>query len=396
MLHQRQGVGMSKTRTGLYGFTIVELLIVIVVIAILAAVTIVAYNGIQSRATASALQSNLNQIAKKLEIAKIDNNAYPASLADIGVTVPSNSSFIYQGGPNGFCLSGANTSSSYRVSNSNTMPSDGSCSGTKSDGTACPAGYIVVPASSTLGTAEFCLMKYEAKNVGGVATSQPDNAPWASISQTTAISTASAACSGCHLMTEAEWMAVAANVISIPSNWLSGTIGSGHFYRGHSDSTPASTLAASSNDADGYFGTDDSGDNQRRTLTLSNGEVIWDLSGNVWEWTQGTIAAGQQPGIVGESAFAVKQWSNASLNWNGFPLSSRHTSLSSLPGLSGIASWSTSQAIGQLNSNYGDATLRAIRRGGTWSDGSSAGIFAVGLGNTPTTTTSGIGFRVAR
>ena len=38
---------MRQTKSG---FTIVELLIVIVVIAILAAITIVAYNGIQNRA----------------------------------------------------------------------------------------------------------------------------------------------------------------------------------------------------------------------------------------------------------------------------------------------------------------------------------------------------------
>lgn len=46
------------------GFTIVELLIVIVVIGILAAVTMVAYNGINNRARISALQSNLGQIAR--------------------------------------------------------------------------------------------------------------------------------------------------------------------------------------------------------------------------------------------------------------------------------------------------------------------------------------------
>ena len=41
------------------GFTIVELLIVIVVIAILAAITIVAYTGIQDRAKESNVQSDL-------------------------------------------------------------------------------------------------------------------------------------------------------------------------------------------------------------------------------------------------------------------------------------------------------------------------------------------------
>ena len=61
------------------GFTIVELLIVIVVIAILAAITIVAYNGIQGRAYSSAVQYDLNAIAKNLEIYKLDNGTYPPS-----------------------------------------------------------------------------------------------------------------------------------------------------------------------------------------------------------------------------------------------------------------------------------------------------------------------------
>ena len=61
------------------GFTIVELLIVVVVIAILAAITIVAYNGIQARAYDSTVRSDLSQVMKKLEIYKVDNGSYPST-----------------------------------------------------------------------------------------------------------------------------------------------------------------------------------------------------------------------------------------------------------------------------------------------------------------------------
>ena len=54
------------------GFTIVELLIVIVIIGILAAITIVAYNGIQGRANDTAVRNDLTNFAKKLELAKLD------------------------------------------------------------------------------------------------------------------------------------------------------------------------------------------------------------------------------------------------------------------------------------------------------------------------------------
>lgn len=52
--------GQSQT-----GFTIVELLIVVVVIAILAAITIVSYNGIQQRALNSASLSTVDVVRDK-------------------------------------------------------------------------------------------------------------------------------------------------------------------------------------------------------------------------------------------------------------------------------------------------------------------------------------------
>ena len=62
-----------------YGFTIVELLIVIVVIAILAAISIVAYTGIQGRARDAQRMQDMSAIIKALEVYKTINGRYPSA-----------------------------------------------------------------------------------------------------------------------------------------------------------------------------------------------------------------------------------------------------------------------------------------------------------------------------
>jgi prepilin-type N-terminal cleavage/methylation domain-containing protein len=67
---------LKQTNSKHSGFTIVELLIVIVVIAILAAISIVAYNGIQQRARDSTRKSDINNLAKLLELHYVDRGSY--------------------------------------------------------------------------------------------------------------------------------------------------------------------------------------------------------------------------------------------------------------------------------------------------------------------------------
>src|SRR5665647_3755423 len=71
-------IGSGKSRTT-PGFTIVELLVVIVVIAILAAITIVTYIGISSKATVASLVSDLTNASQQLKIFQVTNGAYPTA-----------------------------------------------------------------------------------------------------------------------------------------------------------------------------------------------------------------------------------------------------------------------------------------------------------------------------
>lgn len=108
------------------GFTIIELLIVIVVISILAAITIVAYTGVQERAKASAAEAKVAQALKQVKsFASLNNEAYPASVT--GCPSPSSTQLCIEAdadttlaysvensvSPQSFCFSISNTNSAY-------------------------------------------------------------------------------------------------------------------------------------------------------------------------------------------------------------------------------------------------------------------------------------------
>ena len=135
MLHNSGYIMRKAQRKS--GFTIVELLVVIVVIGILASISVVAYNGIQNRARASSLASALSQTAKQLIFYASDNNdSYPATSAAFFTEIGANSS-------------GVKNDTTYQYSSNNTVS---------------PKTYCV---TATLGTVSYTLTQATSPTPGG-------------------------------------------------------------------------------------------------------------------------------------------------------------------------------------------------------------------------------------
>jgi len=126
---------MHKHRYDRHGFTIVELLIVIVVIAILAALTIIAFNGINNKAKIASLQTDLTNSYKQLAMDNIKDNKYPATTAAAnggqGLKASSGTTYEYEYDPatNLYCLTATNGSIVYSVKPNRNAPQPGGCNG---------------------------------------------------------------------------------------------------------------------------------------------------------------------------------------------------------------------------------------------------------------------------
>jgi len=134
------------------GFTIVELLIVIVVIGILAAITIVAFNGVQNKAKASAAQSAVSQANKKvLTYAAENSDQYPPSLEAAGVTNTAGLQYSYNNNssPRTYGITATNAEFSYFVSNTTTQPTSGGYMGHGVNGAAAITNLVTNPSIET-------------------------------------------------------------------------------------------------------------------------------------------------------------------------------------------------------------------------------------------------------
>lgn len=251
----------------------------------------------------------------------------------------------------------------------------------------CPTGYVAVPGNSSLSVDAFCVMEFEAKNVSGTPTSQAGGTPWVPINQTDAKAECTSLGANYDLISNPEWMTIAFEIEKTPSNWSGSAVGSGQLNRGHTDNSPGSALAVTDVN-DPYIGTGNnsgqavgSGWEQKRTHTLSNGSVLWDIAGNVWEWTDWSLGGGLISGPTSCPA-----------SWTELPdvACGALSSADYLPdNPSGQSTYNSSYGLGRFFGGSGGAALR----GGNWSNGTNAGAFTLNLSNAPSLTGTSIGFR---
>lgn len=368
------------------GFTLTELIVVIAIIGVLATIAILSYDAVVERASDSSVRADMDRMKDIQGVYGLDHGIsggkdYVSTNPDseIDFKASDGNTINVSASTTGYCIRGFSAkgtkttiSDSFELGSSPTA-CDSLVAYTPP---ACPTGFIPVPGDSTYGTSDFCVMKYEAKNVGSVATSQAAGAPWVNITQANAKTALVSA--GYSMITNAQWLTIAKNVLSVSSNWSGGSVGSGYIFGGNSDASSAAPEAASTDDINGgyYLTGNTAPSNQRRTLTLTNGQTIWDFAGNANEWTDNDIAAGAQPGLVSDADFTWKEWNNGSLQLGG--LSALNLPIAT--GLSGASSWTSANGIGQLYSYLTYASPRVYLRGGAFDSGAAyAGVLSLKL-----------------
>jgi len=122
------GYSLSRQRTQ-RGFTIVELLIVVVVIAILAGITIVAFSGIRGRAIDTSLQSDLRNSQTAIRTAEIDGDI-PTDTSSFKASNGATYQYTYDntGSPKTYCITATISSKSFYINHTGS-PTAGACPG---------------------------------------------------------------------------------------------------------------------------------------------------------------------------------------------------------------------------------------------------------------------------
>ena len=152
------------------GFTIVELLIVIVVIGILAGISIVAYNGVTAKARDSALRADLSNAQKQLSLSQVEAGSFPATADSLKFSPGTTHNYTVNNSsnPQTFCLDAQNGSSKLMITESET-PMEGGCINLALG--AGVSGVSMNPARITDGNTSTSSYAEHGAGVGGVPVS---------------------------------------------------------------------------------------------------------------------------------------------------------------------------------------------------------------------------------
>jgi hypothetical protein len=270
-----------------------------------------------------------------------------------------------------------------------------------STGDLCPTNYILVPGENGTRQGEFCLAKYEMKitgqsdgyqtyNVSYVAESRASGTPWRLLNVDQMITSCQALGAGYDLITNTQWNTVARNISTQASNWSTGTVGTGQLNQGNRSNS--SQEEASSNDAEACANlsgftypaasatcSDTVWHNFRRTHKLSNGSVLWDLSGGSWEGVKDTYP---------DTYAAADAFLSAMADGTFFKM---------LLGAQGKTCADPSNTTERCGFGYAYLSnarpASAIFRGGSASNGREAGVFAIDYDYSRTYTDGAHSFR---
>lgn len=269
---------------------------------------------------------------------------------------------------------------------------------------ACPDGYAAVLGNAGLGSSAFCAMRFEAKArsvMGGAiaatgcgvpctanslvathaAASAAEGHPWIEIDAVRAQERCRALGGGYDLMSNLEWMTIARDAELVGANWSGGEAGAGRIVEGTTD---GDGNGAVTNPDDPYSDTGNSaadppgtGWEQRRTLELSTGDMLWDFPGNVQEWVDWTLGGALDGAPTPCTGDELPAFACPGIAYDQFN--------------SSTGTYDSTTGVGKVLGGAGDAT----RRGGQRSDHSLgiAGIYALNMNRFTSDTFPATGFR---
>lgn len=255
-----------------------------------------------------------------------------------------------------------------------------------------PGGqWVPVAGDSFYDPEGFCVMTYEAKMTTSTISSLPSSLPATNLTQPMASEACQALGVAFQLISNDQWMSLATNIAAGPSNWSGNAIGNGSLNVGHTDGNPANPLAAHNLVSQACFGTGQTcsetvWDSQRRTHALSSGDYVWDLSGNVYEWTSyyepnGKATPASEAGFQEYPSVADGALTKKSML---VPLSSQKSFWND--------AWDSAYGVGLYFGGL-EGSGGVLLRGGASMSGSTSGVFMATLLNDQSDMNSDFGFR---